>query len=147
MTPHGKFNVRVGYLAFNKGNVLLQYSTRNKFWFVPGGRVGFGNSTHEAVIREVYEELSLKIDDVEIAGMVEKFITSDEYNFHEICIYYRISVPEGFVLPKEEINGDPVTFAWHSIDQMISLDIRPSFLKRNISHFHKGFTHCIHEGD
>lgn len=145
-TPHGKFTLRVGYLAFQNDSILLQQDTKNGYWFVTGGRVEFGSSTEETVFREIAEELSLDIQESELAGLLENFFTLNGYDYHEVCTYYRVQLPDNFTPPTHEANGDPITLAWHKIEDLKNLDIRPSFLKEELGVLKSGFTHRVHRG-
>jgi ADP-ribose pyrophosphatase YjhB (NUDIX family) len=66
--------VAVSAAIFRDGKVLLVRRARSLgkgFYSLPGGRVEFGESLHEAVAREVDEETGLKIDIVGLAGWRE----------------------------------------------------------------------------
>ncbi|MGV7213754.1 NUDIX hydrolase [Bradyrhizobium sp. UFLA05-112] len=59
---------------FRDGEVLLVRRARSPaegFYSLPGGRVEFGESLHQALIREVDEETGLAIDIVGLAGWRE----------------------------------------------------------------------------
>ncbi|HLZ03848.1 MAG TPA: NUDIX hydrolase [Bradyrhizobium sp.] len=64
----------VSAAIFRDGKVLLLRRARSPgkgFYSLPGGRVEFGESLHEALKREVHEETGLKIDIVGLAGWRE----------------------------------------------------------------------------
>ena len=64
----------VSAAIFRDGKVLLVRRARSPgkgFYSLPGGRVEFGESLHQALSREVDEETSLKIDIVGLAGWRE----------------------------------------------------------------------------
>jgi 8-oxo-dGTP pyrophosphatase MutT (NUDIX family) len=142
-TPWGMFNHRVGCLAFHEGMILLERSPAG-YWFVPGGRVSFGEFSKDAVLREIKEELSIHLNDVEWAGLLENYFTMYGKKFHEVAILYRITVPIDTLLPKIDNNGDPVFYAWHAINTLQDIDLRPYFLSDRISEFKKGITHVLH---
>jgi ADP-ribose pyrophosphatase YjhB (NUDIX family) len=142
-TPWGMFNHRVGCLAFHEDMILLERSPEG-YWFVPGGRVAFGEFSKDAVLREMKEELSINLDNVEWAGLVENYFTLDGERFHEIAIFYRIEVPIDTLLPTADDNGDPVFYAWHAINNLQDIDLKPYFLSDRIVEFKKGVTHVLH---
>ena len=55
--PHGGFNYRVAGIALSEGRLLLHTSDRDDFWSLPGGRCEFGETSAEALVREMREEL------------------------------------------------------------------------------------------
>jgi ADP-ribose pyrophosphatase YjhB (NUDIX family) len=64
----------VSAAIFRDGKVLLARRARSPakgFYSLPGGRVEFGESLHEALKREVDEETGLEIDIVGLAGWRE----------------------------------------------------------------------------
>jgi ADP-ribose pyrophosphatase YjhB (NUDIX family) len=64
----------VSAAIFRDGKVLLVRragSPAKGFYSLPGGRVEFGESLHDALHREVDEETALKIEIVELAGWRE----------------------------------------------------------------------------
>ena len=64
----------VSAAIFRDGKVLLVRRARSPgkgFYSLPGGRVEFGESLHQALSREVDEETGLKIDIVGLAGWRE----------------------------------------------------------------------------
>jgi ADP-ribose pyrophosphatase YjhB (NUDIX family) len=64
----------VSAAIFRDGKVLLVRRTRSPakgFYSLPGGRVEFGESLHQALAREVDEETGLEIDIMGLAGWRE----------------------------------------------------------------------------
>lgn len=66
--------IAVSAAIFRDGKVLLIRRARSPakgFYSLPGGRVEFGESLHQAVSREVDEETGLEIEIVSLAGWRE----------------------------------------------------------------------------
>src|SRR6478735_1340407 len=66
--------IAVSAAIFRDGKVLLTRRARSPakgFYSLPGGRVEFGESLHQALAREVDEETGLTIDIVGLAGWRE----------------------------------------------------------------------------
>jgi len=66
--------IAVSAAIFRDGKVLLNRRARspaNGFYSLPGGRVEFGESLHQALAREIDEETGLDIDIVGLAGWRE----------------------------------------------------------------------------
>jgi 8-oxo-dGTP diphosphatase len=64
----------VSAAIFRDGKILLVRRARSPgkgFYSLPGGRVEFGESLHQALHREVDEETALKIEIVDLAGWRE----------------------------------------------------------------------------
>jgi 8-oxo-dGTP diphosphatase len=72
--PPARPQLAVSAAIFRDGKVLLVRRARSPgkgFYSLPGGRVEFGESLHQAILREVDEETGLKIDIVGLAGWRE----------------------------------------------------------------------------
>ena len=146
-TPWGMFNYRVGFLIFENNKVLLQKSTAG-FWFLPGGRVAFGETSLEAVRREAMEELHTDNAQFTFAGITENFFVMDNNSFHELMIFYRVIFAEKLNVPKEDYKGKAIVSGWFSQDQLLETDLKPSFLKHQVFDFSTGTKHVIHrDGD
>lgn len=53
-----------------------------------GGRIEFGESGHEAVIREVKEEINANVTEVKYLGMLENIFEYEGESGHEIVLVY-----------------------------------------------------------
>ena len=72
--PAKRPQLAVSAVIFRDGKVLLVRRARSPgkgFYSLPGGRVEFGETLHEALAREVDEETGLRIDIVGLAGWRE----------------------------------------------------------------------------
>ena len=73
-TPPSRPQLAVSGAIFRDDKILLVRRARSPgkgFYSLPGGRVEFGESLHQALAREVDEETGLKIDIVGLAGWRE----------------------------------------------------------------------------
>jgi len=72
--PASRPQLAVSAVIFRDGKVLLVRRARSPgkgFYSLPGGRVEYGETLHQALAREVDEETGLKIDIVGLAGWRE----------------------------------------------------------------------------
>lgn len=68
-------------------------------WVMPGGKLEEGETARECVIREVYEELGIKISVKELVGVGEVNYGGDDYC---VFLYYAAKITEGEPVPQEE---------------------------------------------
>ena len=61
-TPEGKFNLRVGAVITDGKRVLVSKDGSHSFYWVTGGRVKLGETTEEAILREIREELGVEAE-------------------------------------------------------------------------------------
>jgi ADP-ribose pyrophosphatase YjhB (NUDIX family) len=88
------------------------------FWVPVGGRVEFGETSTEAIVREVREELSMEITDLRFLGVLENIFEFDGDDGHEIVFVYDARFADSSAYDQPELNGmeGEKPFAAHWID-------------------------------
>lgn len=89
-TSDGVFNYRVGAIIIDGTRVLMSFDIRHGQYFSIGGRAHFGESSEQAVLREVFEELGVKAEVERLGFIHENFFKIDGKPFHEISFFYYI---------------------------------------------------------
>lgn len=85
----------------DKGNVLVQDRDKKEYPGItfPGGHVEHGESLVESVIREVFEETGLSIENPEICG-IKDWINDDGSRY--MVLLYKTNKFSGELIPPEE---------------------------------------------
>jgi 8-oxo-dGTP pyrophosphatase MutT (NUDIX family) len=101
-----------------------------RFWGSIGGKVEFGETSRHAIAREVTEELSAEVIDLELLGVLESIFTYDGGDGHEIVFVYDgqltdRSLYEAATVRGVESNGQK--FIAHWIDPRNPDDGRPVY--------------------
>ena len=98
----GIINLRVGAIIMRDGKILMVGNERRpEYLYTVGGRIQFGETAEEAVIREVYEETGVRME-VERLGFVhENYFYGDSPSnlgklIYEISFFFFMKVPDGF---------------------------------------------------
>ena len=89
-TDDGVFNYRVGAIILDGTKVLMAYDSRHEQYYSVGGRVHFGESSRQAVLREVYEETGVRAEIDRLGFIHESFFEIDGMPFHELAFFYYI---------------------------------------------------------
>ncbi len=92
-------------------------------WSIPGGLVETGETTRDAIIREVLEETGLRI---EVAALVEVFerILRDSQSrvqYHYVLLDYRCRVLSG----QAQAGSDVSEVRWATLDELELLSVAP----------------------
>jgi len=84
----------------NDGNVLLVKPTYKKGWQFPGGGVDLGEAPAAAVVREVREELGLKVEGLALKQVGVAFQSDND----AVLVIYELQprLPEGSVFTVQE---------------------------------------------
>ena len=106
---------------FRDGKILLVRRARspgNGFYSLPGGRVGFGESLHAALHREVDEETGLRIEILGFAGWRE-VLPGDGGGGH----YVIMSFAARWAAREVVLNDEHDDFKWLSPDALGHLKV------------------------
>jgi len=110
-----KFQVFSAAIIFDQNNkVMLVKSTYNRShpWGLPGGSLEYSESPEEAVLREVWEETSLKVE-------IEKFLFVKTWTPDRVGLYYICHINDGEFQPSDEISE----FGYFAVNNLP--DVRP----------------------
>jgi len=95
-----KFQVFAAAVIFDKENrLMLVKSTYQRFhpWGLAGGSLEYGESPEEAVVREVWEETSLKVE-------IEDFLFVKTWAPDRVGLYYVCTIVDGEFKPSDEVS-------------------------------------------
>lgn len=123
-TEDGILNIRVGAIIMKDGKFLMAGNDRFDHLYSVGGRVRFGETAEEAVVREVFEETGVKME-VDRLGFVQECFFEGDTEFkkgnivHEISFYYYMKVPKDFepVCYSFAEDGNPEFLKWITVDE------------------------------
>lgn len=140
------FRYRVGAIIISEGHALFSYGEKCGYYYTVGGGVHIGESSEEAIIREVYEETGDEFVIERPLCLIENFFDGDGaldgFDCHTIELYYLMK-PKGL---KEydklslTTGGDTEKMKWIPIDKADEYDIRPSAAKELIKNLPPHFT-------
>ena len=121
--------VGVGAIVLHESRVLLvkrgQAPALGK-WSLPGGLDDLGETTREAVAREVAEECGVRITVGVVAGVVERVVRDEagRIRYHYVLVDY-LAFPEGTrVAP----GSDAADVRWVEVDRLGELDTTEGLL-------------------
>jgi ADP-ribose pyrophosphatase YjhB (NUDIX family) len=98
----GLINLRVGAIICKDGKILMVGNEkRPEYLYSVGGRIQFGETAEEAVIREVYEETGVKMEIDRLGFVHENYFYGDADTncgklIYEISFFFYMKVPEVF---------------------------------------------------
>ena len=87
-----KVEILVRAIIKNKERILVCKKVRRDYYFFPGGHLEFGERAREALVRELKEELGLKIKRCSFIGGSEHIFSEDGKKHHEINLAFDIKV-------------------------------------------------------
>lgn len=131
-TKEGKFNYRVGAIIIKDSKVLVVKNSKASYYYSVGGRVKFNETTQDAVLREVREELGINMEIDRPLVFHENFFNEelDNIYFHEVAVYYLMKSTDELdkiVCKSYTDKGDKEELCWLPIDDLKNYKIFPEF--------------------
>lgn len=128
-----KFNVRVGLLIKRRSDILIECNSDYDFVVLPGGRVKTLESSEDALIREINEEMKIDLTNynLEFIGIDENFFELDNIKYHELYFIYKIEIDENNADFKDGmINYDSKVnyYKWINILDLKGVNLLPKSL-------------------
>ena len=143
----GILNIRVGAIIMKNGKILMVGNDRDYLYSV-GGRVKFGETAEEAVVREVLEETGVQMEIDRLGFVHENYFYGDAPSnrnklIYEISFFFYMKVPDTFVPVSDSFTegNSKERLVWVSLDE--DIQIYPEFFKtelKNASDTVKYFT-------
>ena len=146
----GILNIRAGAIIMKDGKLLMVGNDRNYLYSV-GGRLKFGETAEEAVVREVFEETGVKMR-IDRLGFVHEnyFYGAAPYNrnklIYEISFFFYMKVPDNFAPVSESFmeGNSKERLVWVSLDEDVKM--YPEFFRTElknptdtVKHFVSGY--------
>ena len=132
----GILNVRAGAIIMKDGKLLMVGADIDYLYSV-GGRLKFGETAEEAVVREVFEETGVKMEIDRLGFVHENYFYGDApYNLnkliYEISFFFYMKVPDTFAPVSESFTEDNSKehLVWVSPDENIK--IYPDFFRTEL---------------
>ena len=120
----------IAICVFRSGDRILVFeafdSVKGTPFYRPlGGGVDAGETTHDAIVREIREEIDAEITDLQLLGVLENLFNLEGEPGHEIVFVYDgrfidETVYERSELTVHEDNGDILRAVWRSLDSFDS---------------------------
>ena len=121
--------VGVGAVVLDGPRVLLVRRGKAPLygkWSLPGGMVELGETTREAVQREIEEECSLKIQVLDVCGVLDRVVRDAEgrIRYHWVLVDYVAFVESGTLCAA----SDADEAAWVEVNEVARLDTTDGLL-------------------
>ena len=146
---NGLLNIRVGAIIMKNGKILMVGNKiRPEYLYSVGGRIKFGETAEEAVIREVLEETGIRME-VDRLGFVHENYFYGEADFnrgkliYEISFFFYMKVPENFEPISQSFteDGHAEFLKWITLDS--SIKYYPEFFRTELAHPQLGVKHLV----
>ena len=133
----GILNIRVGAIIMKDGKILMVGNERSNYLYSVGGRIKFGETTDEAIVREVYEETGVKMEIDRLGFVHENYFYGDAPTnlgklIYEISFFFYMKVPEDFTPISDSFTEDNSREFLKWISPNVDIKIYPEFFKTEL---------------
>lgn len=132
----GFLNIRSGAIIMKDGKLLMVGNDRDYLYSV-GGRLKFGETAEEAVVREVFEETGVQMEIDRLGFVHENYFYGDAPSnrnrlIYEISFFFYMKVPDTFAPINESFTegNSKEHLVWVSPDA--DVPIYPEFFKTEL---------------
>ncbi len=106
----GILNIRAGAILMKDGKLLMVGNDRDYLYSV-GGRVKFGETAEDAVVREVLEETGVQMEIDRLGFVHENYFYGDTPSnrnklIYEISFFFYMKMPDSFAPTSESFTED-----------------------------------------
>ncbi len=141
---HQRFRYRAAAIIIEEGAICFMSSPSEDYHYSVGGAVQFGETTEEAVLREVMEETGQQYKIDRLVCFHENFFSNSNgvlrgLDCHEICLYYLMK-PKG-----KQFQGqiEDETLHWIPIQELENHRVFPTFIPQILKGLDMGIQHII----
>jgi len=123
------------------------------YYYSVGGGVHFGETSEDAVLREVHEETNLNLKINRLAFVHENLFVADFVNsspFHEIRLFYLMEITDDIRNIKCDSvgnDGGGEALHWLPIDKLSEYHLYPEFYKTELQNLTHDVKHFVTENE
>ena len=145
---NGFITIRVGAIILKDGKLLMVGNQRSDYLYSVGGRIKFGETAEQAVVREVFEETGVRMGIDRLGFIHENYFFGDSpSNFgkmiYEISFFFYMKVPNNFTPKCDSFTEDNSKeyLKWISLND--DQKIYPTFFKTELQNPQNDVRHFV----
>lgn len=144
----GFLNLRVGAIILQNGRLLMVKNPAADYCYSVGGRVRFGETLEQAVLRETEEETGVRLEIDRLGFVHEAFFTGDSGKtagkpVQELSFYFYMKTPPGFAPVPSSLSheGHGEKLVW--LDPAGDTPYYPAFFRTELRYPYENVKHIV----
>ena len=136
------FHSRVRGILEQEGKFLIMRVNEANYFHFPGGHIEIGESSEQATVREIKEEIGVDVIVEKLVCVSEQFFGKVDKRIHETVFYFNVKPKENFKMENtvrfEKGTGihsgktNRNELLWVTVEEMQILDVKPEVIKKLI---------------
>ena len=127
-------NVRASGIIIHDNKILLHKNINEEHYALIGGRVAIGESSEEALKREIMEEMGKEVEIIEGLTTVENFFEMKGSKYYEILFVHKLEFKDEndkkILDTIKNVEGkDYLRYEWIDIDEIDKCPLKPKVIK------------------
>ncbi|UUV16916.1 NUDIX domain-containing protein [Fusobacteria bacterium ZRK30] len=151
ITDDKRFRYRAAAIIIEDGDILFAKNEKDSYYYSVGGAVKIGESTEDAVRREVFEETGIVYEIEKLAFIHENFFEGNGGTLkkgvkcHEVCFYYLMKSRGTKELKSNSFASDGVRefMYWLPIHELENYEAHPKFFIKELQKIEEHVKHII----
>ena len=145
------FRYRAAAIIIEEGCVLMAYDAKNNYYYSIGGGVHLGETSIEAVAREVKEETGITYQTDRLVFTMENLFYENGKQCHVIEFYYLMKpkgkklIKNGSIMDAAQETSDGITeyLQWIPLEKFTEYNAFPEFFSKKLIHMPETMEHLI----
>ena len=127
-------NVRTSGVIIHNNKILLHKNINEEHYALVGGRVAIGESSEDALKREIKEELGKEIEITGYISTIENFFPMKDSKYYEILFVHKFDFKneedKKIIETMHNVEGkDYLKYEWIDMNELEKCDLRPKVIK------------------
>jgi len=144
----GIINIRVCAIVSKDGKILMIGNQSADYLYTVGGRIKFGETAEDAIVREVYEETGVVMQVDRLGFVHENYFVGDSPSnlgklVYEISFFFYMKVPTNFTPVSNSYTSDNNKEFLHWVDIDNDVKMYPTFFKTELLNPSSSVKHLV----
>ena len=131
---NGYINIRVGAIIMKGNKFLMVGNQKDEYLYSVGGRIQFGESAEEAVVREVFEETNFFYGD---------YGKKEDKLIYEISFFFYMKTPDDFEPVCDSFTDDESKERLIWVDEKSDITYYPTFFREELRNPSSSVKHIV----
>ncbi len=137
------FSLRAAAIIQRNNRFLFCKNDNHDVYYLIGGGIEPGESSEEAVLRELYEETGYHFEIDRLIYVQERFYTAKNIPHHEITFFYLMKENIFSISDGGNTDRNDEHLKWVSLDELHKFKVVPPFIRSALSSLPIHLTHII----